>query len=110
MLYLQFTETPRFVKQASKILGGQELEILQLHLIENPNAGVIIQKSGGIRKLRWGASGRGKRGGSRVIYYFAVSHDRILLLDIYAKNEKADLDHREMAELKLELESWLEVI
>ncbi len=73
MLYLQFTETPRFIKQASKILDESQFERLQLFLIKNPEKGVFIQNSGGIRKLRWASSGRGKRGGSRVIYYFAIA-------------------------------------
>lgn len=110
MLYLQFTETPRFIKQASKILGDSEISRLQQYLIENPDVGVIIQNSGGIRKMRWAASGHGKRGGSRVIYYFAVAHDRILLLDIYSKSEKSDLTKLKIAELKLQLETWLKQI
>jgi mRNA-degrading endonuclease RelE of RelBE toxin-antitoxin system len=110
MLYLQFTETPRFIKQASKILGENEISKLQFYLIENPDAGVVIQNSGGIRKLRWASSGHGKRGGSRVIYYFAIAHERILLLDIYSKNEKSDLSKLEIAELKLRLETWLKQI
>lgn len=110
MLYLQFTETPRFIQQASKILGENEIERLQIFLIKNPDKGVVIQNSGGIRKLRWASSGHGKRGGSRIIYYFAVSHGRILLLDMYSKNEKSDLSKPEIAELRSKLESWLKKI
>ena len=102
MLHLQFTETPRFIKQASKILGESEIERLQFYLIENPQAGVVIKNSGGIRKMRWASSRQGKRGGSRVIYHFANARGRILLLDIYSKNKKADL--------RAQLESWLEQI
>ena len=104
MLYLHFTETPTFIKRASKILGEDEIENLQLYLNENPAAGEVIRSSGGIRKMRWSASGRGKRGGSRVIYYFALSHGRILLLDIYSKNEKSDLSRSEISNLNRELE------
>ena len=50
---------------------------LQNELIANPGIGKIIQGSGGIRKIRWGGSGRGKRGGSRIIYYWATSKDQI---------------------------------
>lgn len=110
MLYLQFTETPRFIKQALKILGESEISRLQIYLIENPDAGVVIKNSGGIRKLRWASTGHGKRGGSRIIYYFADAHDRILLLDIYSKNEKSDLSKPEIAELRSQRESWLKQI
>lgn len=109
-LLLQFTEAPRFIKQASKILDEDEIENLQLYLIDNPLSGVVIQGSGGIRKLRWASSGRGKRGGSRVIYFFAVANDRILLMDIYTKNDKDDLSHQEVNRLRSELESWLDEI
>ena len=55
-----------------------------------------------------GASpGRGKRGGTRIIYFVAVSRYRILLLDIYAKNEKEDLSHSELKNLKRAVEMWL---
>ena len=54
MLYLQFTETPRFIQQALKILGENEIERLQIYLLKNPDKGVVIQNSGGIRKLRDG--------------------------------------------------------
>ena len=110
MLYLQFTETPRFIKRASKILSESEIERLQLYIIENPQSGVIIKNSGGMRKMRWASSGQGKRGGSRVIYHFATARGRILLLDIYSKDEKPDLSKLELADLRSQLESWLEQI
>ena len=110
MLYLQFTETPRFIKQASKILDGSEISRLQLYLIEKPDKGVVIQNSGGLRKLRWASHGHGKRGGSRVIYYFANAFGRILLLDIYSKDEKSDLTKSEIAELASQRKLWLKRI
>jgi len=109
MLCLQITETPRFIKRASKILSESEIERL-LYLIEKPEAVVVIKNSGGMRKMRWASSGQGKRGGSRVIYFFANARGRILLLDIYSKNEKSDLSKLELADLRAQLESWLEQI
>jgi hypothetical protein len=64
-----------------------------------PNDGTVITGTSGIRKLRWAALGLGKRGGARLIYYFAVSKEKILLLDIYAKNEKSDISKSELKEL-----------
>ncbi len=58
---------------------------LQNELIATPDVGKVIQGSGGIRKVRWGASGRGKRGGSRVIYYWATNKEQIYMLLGYTK-------------------------
>jgi hypothetical protein len=60
----------------------------------------VIPGTGGFRKARWGRSGRGKRGGVRVIYYFLVRPDLIFLADLYPKNEKENLTHAERNELK----------
>jgi mRNA-degrading endonuclease RelE of RelBE toxin-antitoxin system len=51
----------------------------------------VIPGTGGIRKVRWSGSDRGKRGGTRVIYFAAVAHDTLLRLHIYPKNEQDDL-------------------
>lgn len=64
---------------------------MQLALATNPEAGVVIAGTGGLRKLRWGMPGRGKRGGIRVIYFWHSASDRILLLFVYRKNERSDL-------------------
>lgn len=60
-----------------------------------PDKGDVIPGTGGLRKLRWGFAGRGKRGGSRVIYYYHRPEWQVLLLTAYAKNEKDDLPERE---------------
>lgn len=73
---------------------------LQNELIANPGIGKIIQGSGGIRKIRWGGSGRGKRGGSRIIYYWATSKDQIYMLLGYAKNERSDLTKEQLSTLR----------
>ena len=107
MLHLQFTEAPRFVRNASKVLSEDEITKLYVYINQNPNIGVVIRNSEGIRKLRWASSGRGKRGGSRVIYYFAAANERVLLLEIYAKSKKSDLTFAEIAELNVQLALWL---
>lgn len=71
-------------------------------LARHPEAGDVIPASGGVRKLRWHAEGRGKQGGSRVIYYFHDLSMPLMLFTVYAKNEKSDLsaaERREMREL-----------
>ena len=68
------------------------MRALQNHLLENPSAGNVIRGSSGLRKLRWAASGRGKRGGARVIYYHYVSAERIYLIYGFVKSEQEDLN------------------
>lgn len=68
--------------------------------MERPEAGVVIPGSGGLRKLRWAGSGRGKRGGLRVIYYYVTAEGEILLLHLYAKNEMEDLGAATIKQLK----------
>ena len=68
--------------------------------------GLTRAKSGGLRKLRVAAKGHGKRGGARMIYYWVVARDRILMLDIYAKNEKEDLSAGELKQLRTLIEDY----
>lgn len=110
MEYFGFTETDKFRTDATRLIGEDGIARLQLLLCGHPEDGDVIPGSGGIRKLRWRASGRGKRGGARVIYYFALSDERILLLDIYAKNEKGDLSQSEIKRLKITVDEWLKRI
>jgi hypothetical protein len=95
---ITFIETSVFTRQITALLADEDYWRMQTILIVNPAAGDLIQGGGGIRKLRWKAPGRGKRGGVRVIYYWAVSQDQILLLFMYAKNE---LDNLTAAQLKV---------
>ena len=87
-------ETSVFTRRVTVLLSDDEYRELQATLVERPKAGPVIPGSGGIRKLRWSASGRGKRGGARVIYYWATEQDHLLMLFIYAKNESEDLTRK----------------
>lgn len=86
-----FVESPIFGKQVYNYLSDREYIDLQSHLLSSPDAGDIIKASGGIRKLRFAAKGKGKRGGVRVIYYWHNSKGEIWLLTIYAKNEEENI-------------------
>jgi hypothetical protein len=66
------------------------------YLAYNPTAGDVIPGSGGVRKMRWGLEGRGKRGGARVIFFFHDMDMPLYLLTAYAKNERANLDQSEI--------------
>jgi mRNA-degrading endonuclease RelE of RelBE toxin-antitoxin system len=84
-------ETSVFTKQMSKLLDAESYRFLQLRLVADPKAGDLMRGTGGLRKIRWQGSGRGKRGGVRVIYYWAANHDVVLMLLMYGKNERDDL-------------------
>jgi len=90
-LILEVVETRTFQNDADDKLSDQEREDLALYLAKNPEVGVVIPGAGGIRKVRWAGSGRGKRGGYRVIYYYLSPHVPLFLLALYAKAERIDL-------------------
>jgi hypothetical protein len=73
---------------------------LAVYLIDHPDAGDVIPGSGGVRKLRWAAKGKGKRGGARIIYLYTVIAARIYLIRCYAKSAKTDLTSDEKKQLR----------
>ena len=83
-----------------KLLTDDDYRLLQHKLVARPDVGNILRGSGGLRKVRWAATGRGKRGGVRVIYYWAVNREIILMLLIYGKNEQDDLTAEQLRLLK----------
>jgi hypothetical protein len=93
-------ETSFFTRRVQALLDDDDYRHLQTTLVLRPDAGDLIPGGGGVRKIRWGAKGRGKRGGMRVIYYWAVKQDRILMLMIYAKNEQANLTPEQLKVLR----------
>ena len=93
-------ETPIFTRCIKSALADDEYRLLQAHLVQKPDAGKIIPGSGGLRKLRWSGSGRGKRGGLRVIYYWFVSPEVIMMLFAYPKKEQDDLTPDQLKQLK----------
>ncbi len=82
------------------MLDDDELFGLLEWLAVHPEVGKVIPGSGGLRKLRWAAKGHGKRGGVRVIYFWWLADDKILLLDVYAKSKQEDLAADEIEKLK----------
>jgi mRNA-degrading endonuclease RelE of RelBE toxin-antitoxin system len=84
-------ETSMFTRRVLQLLAEEEYRKLQAALVNRPQAGVMIRGSGGLRKVRWAGSGRGKRGGVRIIYYWAAEQAQLLMLFIFAKNERDDL-------------------
>ncbi len=92
---ISVAETGPFLKKASQILSDEEKSDLITYLSANPQSGVLIQNTGGIRKLRWAKSGGGKSGEVRVIYYFYSNRMPLYLLTVFGKNEKADISMKE---------------
>ncbi len=84
-------ETPVFTSSLRGLLSAEEYRQLQIALLLRPRQGALIRGSGGLRKLRWGAAGRGKRGGLRLIYYWEPSDELFYLLYTYLKNVQDDL-------------------
>lgn len=84
-------ETPIFIRRADKLLSESEHFDLITYLAAHPTEGDEIVGTGGVRKVRYGAMGKGKSGGVRVIYYFYDQDMPIYALLIYGKNERADL-------------------
>lgn len=97
---LAFVETALFTRLVSDYLTGDEYLALQLAFAANPEAGVVIPGSGGVRKLRWASSGRGKRGGARIIYYLRLAEGRVWMLTLYAKNEAGSIPASALRKIK----------
>lgn len=107
MRLYSFRETARFTRHMLEYLGDAAYAQLQWYLLRNPEAGDLIQGGGGIRKVRWTAAGKGKRGGVRVIYYRASARGLFYMLDIYTKSDKKDITPDELKEVRKLLEEWL---
>ena len=88
-------ETERFLKDVRLLIPESERAELVAFVAANPGAGDLIPETGGVRKLRWGLPGRGKRGGARIIYYHHSKRLPVFLLAAYAKNERADLSQKD---------------
>ena len=99
-----FIETRLFTKLVLEYLSDEEYSALQAALMGAPEAGPVIPGSGGVRKLRWGASGRGKRGGYRVIYYVRRAHGVIWLLTMYPKNVAENIPAHVLRQIAKEVE------
>ncbi|MCZ8129901.1 MAG: type II toxin-antitoxin system RelE/ParE family toxin [Steroidobacteraceae bacterium] len=91
-----FLETPVFTRQIKGLVDDEEYRLLQARLIANPDAGDLIPRSGGLRKIRMGVASRGKRGGARVIYYWVTAKSQIYMLLAYAKNVQEDLTEEQL--------------
>lgn len=98
--FITVVETPSFLAAAGKLMGDEERFVIVNMVAEDPECGVLIRGTGGVRKVRVPLDGRGKSGGARVIYFFHDLDMPVYLLAIFAKNRKASLSQSEKAALK----------
>ena len=99
-----FIEAPKFTELIQSHLNDEEYAALQWLLLERPDAGDIVPGSGGVRKIRWGLRGKGKRGGIRVIYYWKTADDEIWLLTLYAKNVQENIPAQVLKQIAQEID------
>jgi hypothetical protein len=88
---MRFVETTVFTRQIQSLLTDDEYRALQSALVLRPQQGAVIRNSGGLRKIRWGSRGTGKRGGIRVVYYWDLSTESFFMLFAYPKSTLDDL-------------------
>jgi hypothetical protein len=99
-----FVETKLFTRLVQQYLSDDEYVQLQQVLIADPETGSVIPGSGGVRKMRWGVAGRGKRGGLRIIYFLRTRHGQIWMLTLYAKNVAENISARVLKQIRDEID------
>lgn len=104
---VEFIETPTFTRLVLALMADDDYARLQAALALRPGVGKIVPAGGGIRKVRWAARGRGKRGGLRFIYYWQTVEDRIWMLFVYSKSERDDLSLDQLRQLRILVKEFL---
>lgn len=97
---ISIAEMQGFSRDANRLLSDEARESLIYFVALNPSAGDLIPGTGGLRKLRWGRDGKGKRGGVRVIYYFRDLNMPLYMIAIYGKGEKSNLTAAERRDMR----------
>lgn len=98
-MLITIIELPEYIRRAERLLDEEERNSLIYFLSTHPKAGVVMQGTGGVRKLRWARKGKGKSGGVRVIYFFYDEDMPLFMLTVFGKGEKENLSKAEQNEL-----------
>jgi hypothetical protein len=101
---ISFVETRLFTRLVQEYLTEDEYGALQQALLQDPETGAVIPGSGGVRKMRWGLAGRGKRGGLRVIYFLRTRQGQIWMLTIYPKNVAENIPAHVLRQIREEID------
>ena len=101
---ISFVETKLFTRLVQEHLSDDEYSKLQQMLLADPENGAVVPGSGGVRKLRWGVAGRGKRGGIRVIYFLRTRQGQIWMLTLYPKNVAENIPAHVLKQIKDEID------
>ena len=102
---LTVIETPTFVRFASDYWNDEDRTGFIAFIAANPEAGDVVPGSGGLRKVRWGHAGRGKRGGVHVIYFNRLAKGEIWLLLVYAKSVRENISAQLLRQIREEIEN-----
>ena len=97
---MRFIETPIFTEDVERELSAEEYRQLQIALLLRPTQGALMKGSGGLRKVRWGRPGMGKRGGLRTIYFWEARFETFYMLMVYRKNNQEELTPKQVATLQ----------
>ncbi|MEG6547652.1 transcriptional regulator [Acinetobacter bereziniae] len=92
-------ETPFFTTEYPRYWTAEQYNEFKIYLADNPEAGEVEPNAGGIRKIRWGGKGKGKQGGTRVIYYNRLANGQIWLLTLYSKDTIKQLEKKTLKKL-----------
>jgi hypothetical protein len=104
---MTFIETPIFTKRIKVLISDEEYRLFQHSLVLRPSLGKVITNGGGLRKVRLGTAGSGKRGSLRIIYFCDIEKDTIYLLLIYKKNEQENLTSNQLKILRNVMKEYL---
>ena len=107
LFWFEFVRLPEYERTAKDLLSDDDERRIEHALVENPEAGAVVAKTGGVRKLRVALPGRGKRGSARVIYFYRSAKGRVYLLYAYAKGAAESLSDQGKREMR-RLTSMLE--
>jgi hypothetical protein len=99
-MFYEFIELEPFARMRDDLFSADEYLEFQWYLCGNPESGAVVPGTGGCRKIRWSGQGRGKRGGSRIIYFLRVQAGQIVLVAGYAKNEREDVPREWLRRIK----------